>query len=45
MVENESVNIALQNAIETAVLETIQIGLKQNLWKILDEEILNAIRG
>jgi hypothetical protein len=35
----------LQNAIETAVLETIQIGLKQNLWKILDEEILNAIRG
>jgi hypothetical protein len=45
MVENESVNIALQNAIETAVLETIQIGLKQNLWKILDEKILNAIRG
>ena len=45
MVENESVNIALQNAIETAVLETIKLGLDKNLWKILDEEILNAIRG
>ncbi len=45
MVENESVNIALQNAIETSVLETIQLGLKKNLWSIIDEEILNAIRG
>ena len=45
MVENESVNIALQNAIETAVLETIQLGLKKNLWSIIDEEMLNAIRG
>ena len=45
MVENESVNIALQNAIETAVLETIQLGLKKNLWSIINEEILNAIRG
>ena len=45
MVENESVNIALQNAIETAVLETIQLGLDKNLWRIVDEEILNAIRG
>ena len=45
MVENESVNIALRNAIETAVLETIQLGLKKNLWSIIDEEILNAIRG
>jgi len=45
MVENESVNIALQNAIETAVLETIQLGLTKNLWSIIDEEILNAIRG
>jgi curli production assembly/transport component CsgG len=45
MVENESVNIALQNAIETAVLETIQLGLKKNLWSIVNEEILNAIRG
>lgn len=45
MVENESVNIALQNAVETAVLETIKLGLDKNLWKILDEEILNAIRG
>ena len=45
MVENESVNIALQNAIETAVLETIKLGLDKNLWRIVDEEILNAIRG
>lgn len=45
MVENESVNIALQNAIETAVLETINLGLKKNLWRIVDEEILNNIRG
>ena len=45
MVENESVNIALQNAIETAVLETIKLGLKKNLWSIINEEILNAIRG
>ena len=45
MVENESVNIALQNAIETAVLETINLGLKKNLWRIVDEDILNNIRG
>jgi hypothetical protein len=35
----------LQNAIETAVLETIKLGLDKNLWRIVDEEILNAIRG
>jgi len=34
IVENESSNIALQNAIETAVLETIQIGLQKNYWRI-----------
>jgi len=45
MVENESVNIALQNAIETAVLETINLGLEKDLWRIVDEEILNNIRG
>jgi len=45
MVENESVNIALQNAVETAVLETINLGIKKNLWSIPSEELLNAIRG
>jgi len=45
MVENESVNIALQSAVETAVLETIKLGVKNNLWSIHDEEMLNAIRG
>ena len=34
IVENESSNIALQNAIETAVLETIKIGLQKNYWKV-----------
>lgn len=34
IVENESSNIALQNAIETAVLETINIGLQKNYWRI-----------
>jgi curli production assembly/transport component CsgG len=33
--ENESTNIALQNAIETAVLETIKQGVKLKHWKIL----------
>jgi curli production assembly/transport component CsgG len=32
--ENESINIALQNAIETAVLETIRQGVKLKLWNI-----------
>jgi curli production assembly/transport component CsgG len=35
MVENESTNIALQNAIETAVLETIKIGIQKNYWSLL----------
>lgn len=34
MVENESVNIALQSAIETAVLETIKLGLEQRYWSL-----------
>ena len=36
MVENESVNIALQNAIETAVLETIKLGIKKNFWSFIE---------
>jgi curli production assembly/transport component CsgG len=34
IVENESSNIALQNAIETAVLETIKVGLEKNYWSL-----------
>jgi curli production assembly/transport component CsgG len=34
IVENESTNIALQNAIETAVLETIKIGEQKNYWRL-----------
>lgn len=45
MVENESVNIALQHAVETAVLETIKLGIKKNLWSIPSEELLNRLRG
>ena len=33
IVENESVNIALQMAIETAVLQTIEEGYKEGYWK------------
>jgi len=33
MVENESINIALQMAIETAVLQTIEEGYEQGYWK------------
>ena len=32
--ENESVSIALRAAIETAVLETINIGLEQGYWRL-----------
>ena len=45
MVENESVNIALQNAVETAVLETIKLGVKNGYWNIPDQELLDSIRG
>jgi len=34
MTENESVNIALQAAIETAVLQTIREGIDANLWSV-----------
>jgi curli production assembly/transport component CsgG len=37
-VENESVNIALQAAIETAVLQTINEGRLANFWSIKDED-------
>jgi curli production assembly/transport component CsgG len=33
MVENESINIALQMAVETAVLRTIEEGYEQGYWK------------
>ena len=33
IVENESINIALQMAIETAVLQTIEEGYEQGYWK------------
>ena len=33
LVENESINIALQMAIETAVLQTIKEGYEQEYWK------------
>ena len=33
IVENESVNIALQMAVETAVLQTIEEGYKESYWK------------
>ena len=32
IVENESVNIALQMAVETAVLQTIEEGYKEGYW-------------
>jgi hypothetical protein len=34
MTENESVNLALQAAIETAVLQTIHNGIDAKLWSI-----------
>ena len=37
MTENESVNLALQAAIETAVLQTIKEGHKAQYWSIKDE--------
>jgi len=38
LVRNESINIALQTAIETAVLQTIKEGTTRGYWKI-DEQI------
>ena len=42
-VENESVTIALQSAIEFAVLKIIEKGIKQNLWRYDDIEIPKCI--
>ena len=36
IVENESINIALQMAIETAVLQTIEEGYEKGYWKQKD---------
>jgi len=38
IVENESINIALQMAVETAVLHTIEEGYEEGYWKQKDEE-------
>jgi curli production assembly/transport component CsgG len=56
IVENESINIALQMAIETAVLQTIREGLELGYWRQkneetnmvkpeCDDECITAIRG
>jgi curli production assembly/transport component CsgG len=53
LVENESINIALQMAIETAVLQTIEEGYEASYWKhknninepSCDDECISAIRG
>ncbi len=34
MVENESINIALQHAVETAVLEIIREGIEKDYWRL-----------
>ena len=54
IVENESINIALQMAVETAVLQTIEEGYEKGYWKhektdvdepSCDDECIAAIRG
>jgi curli production assembly/transport component CsgG len=49
LVRNESINIALQTAIETAVLQTIKEGITNGYWKINEpnctDECVSAIRG
>ena len=49
LVRNESINIALQTAIETAVLQTIKEGITNEYWKInkpdCTDECVSAIRG
>ena len=52
LVRNESINIALQTAIETAVLQTIKEGTNRGYWKYeefktidCDDDCLTAIRG
>ncbi len=53
LVRNESTNIALQTAIETAVLQTIKEGAEKGYWSIYeniktincDDDCVSAIRG
>lgn len=53
LVRNESINIALQTAIETAVLQTIKEGAQNGYWSIYeknktincDDACVSAIRG
>ena len=49
LVRNESINIALQTAIETAVLQTIKEGITNGYWKInkpdCTDKCVSAIRG
>jgi len=53
LVRNESINIALQTAIETAVLQTIKEGATRGYWNIdekfkninCDDACISAIRG
>ena len=40
IVENESINIALQMAVETAVLQTIEEGYEEGYWKQEENEEL-----
>ena len=55
IVENESINIALQMAIETSVLQTIEEGYEEGYWQqdkrididepVCDDECIANIRG
>ena len=55
IVENESINIALQMAVETAVLRTIEEGYEEGYWQkdekinidkpSCDDECIATIRG
>ena len=55
IVENESINIALQMAVEKAVLQTIEEGYEKGYWKqnkntdinepSCDDECIATIRG
>jgi len=53
LVRNESINIALQTAIETAVLQTIKEGTTRGYWNInekintidCDDDCIASLRG
>ena len=55
IVENESINIALQMAVETSVLRTIEEGYEEGYWQqdkrididepVCDDECIANIRG